>query len=996
MAEAVAALGLAANILQMLDYGGKILSTAWAIYDGTDATGFTSLQTLCEDLKSSVETLQKPQSEPDEAIAHLAKECSVVANALLQKLQALGLSKKMRIGKREALQAAFQRAWKRNEIQELENRLKQLKDQLLLRLVVSIRSNAAKTLDDQKNIIQGLTDALREKERLQMRLNGLLGRDDRGLGTEILRYLSLATGNHLDSRDNPHINYEVFRAWKAMGDSLPNRQLPILTSQTKNNKEKVLLNVLAYDGMHDRESGVVEAHERTFHWVFDEANTEQHTWDNLPGWLASDDQLYWITGKPGSGKSTLMKFISQPGNEDVEPRCVKHLRPWAKDQPLLVASFYFWASGDTKQTTVEALYRTLTHQILSAYPEAMPIASPDRWESLALFNMVEVFTGDTELRDVLFRAIHHVVRELGIRLCLFIDGLDEFQGDHKTLLDSLTHIIEAYPVKLCVSSRPWPVFEDAFHSRPSLRMEDLTFDDIQNFVTSRFLENKHFAVLEKLEPEFAGQLIDEIVRKSSGVFLWVRLVIESLLEGLLQADRISDLKHRLDQLPPDLEDLFDRILDSLDPVYLQHAAQYFSLVDCGAPSALLLYFADEDPTSSPLQLPCKDFTDQDINIRTDRIKRRINSRCKGFLEVVPSDSTHRGEHATVQYLHRTVFDYLKSPKVQAMLSAATSKDPFDPYLSLCSGSLSMCKTLSWERRFHHVLLCLQFAAQTALKNRSQMVAIVDNLRATLIDIKFTISFDVDLAEVYSRSGLPPTLPRNSLRWPDVVPANYPKTFLHLVLACGVAKYIQHKTILEDASFYRELEYFSPPTERLHKQILGKVRGLPDSFMGQKKSNQSTALAQSLMISALRLNHSNLACKPAIIEALLAKGADLNHVFAPNPGRPEEKTTVWIFTLAATLMVLHGEKNQEPNTELYRTYWGKIVAVMISHGARCDRGAVDKALDIFLRRRAKLDYKGADRRTLVDAAVKALRRTKETGEPFTIEEYYEFYSTEPAG
>jgi hypothetical protein len=139
MAEAVAALGLAANILQMLDYGRKVLSTAWGIYDGTDQTGFTSLQTLCEDLKGSVETLQRPQSEPDEAIAHLAKECSVVANALLQKLQALGLSGKRGIGKREALQAAFQRVWRRNEIQELEDRLNELKSQLVLRLVVSIR-----------------------------------------------------------------------------------------------------------------------------------------------------------------------------------------------------------------------------------------------------------------------------------------------------------------------------------------------------------------------------------------------------------------------------------------------------------------------------------------------------------------------------------------------------------------------------------------------------------------------------------------------------------------------------------------------------------------------------------------------------------------------------------------------------------------------------------------------------------------------------------------
>jgi hypothetical protein len=123
LADAIAALSLAANILQMLDHGRKIVETAWAIYNCADQASFISLQTLCEDLKSSVKTLQSPQAEPDEAIAHLAEGCLAVADALLQKSQVLGLSGKIRIGKREALQVAFQQVWNRKEIQELEDRL---------------------------------------------------------------------------------------------------------------------------------------------------------------------------------------------------------------------------------------------------------------------------------------------------------------------------------------------------------------------------------------------------------------------------------------------------------------------------------------------------------------------------------------------------------------------------------------------------------------------------------------------------------------------------------------------------------------------------------------------------------------------------------------------------------------------------------------------------------------------------------------------------------
>ncbi|KAI6569838.1 hypothetical protein MCOR04_008234 [Pyricularia oryzae] len=32
-------------------------------------------------------------------------------------------------------------------------------------------------------------------------------------------------------------------------------------------------------------------------------------WDNFVNWLGSDEKMYWISGKPGSGKSSLVKFI---------------------------------------------------------------------------------------------------------------------------------------------------------------------------------------------------------------------------------------------------------------------------------------------------------------------------------------------------------------------------------------------------------------------------------------------------------------------------------------------------------------------------------------------------------------------------------------------------------------------------------------------------------------------------------------------------------------
>lgn len=61
---------------------------------------------------------------------------------------------------------------------------------------------------------------------------------------------------------------------------------------------------------------------------------------------------------------------------------------------------------------------------------------------------------------------------------LLIDGLDEFNGDPVDITSFIDTLLTP-EVKVCISSRPWIVFEDAFSQRPSLRVEELgemTFD----------------------------------------------------------------------------------------------------------------------------------------------------------------------------------------------------------------------------------------------------------------------------------------------------------------------------------------------------------------------------------------------------------------------------------------------------------------------------------------------------------------------------------------
>jgi len=135
-----------------------------------------------------------------------------------------------------------------------------------------------------------------------------------------------------------------------------------------------------------------KAHQATFQWIFETDRMNDKKWSNFKDWLESDSRLYWMTGKAGFGKSTLMKFISQrfPDSPGEEPRCWKHLKHWAGDDHLVIATFFFWNSGFPIQMTQSGLFRSLLNQILN-------------------------LPSDT-------------------KLCLFVDSLDEFDGDHKALI----------------------------------------------------------------------------------------------------------------------------------------------------------------------------------------------------------------------------------------------------------------------------------------------------------------------------------------------------------------------------------------------------------------------------------------------------------------------------------------------------------------------------------------------------------------------------------
>jgi hypothetical protein len=467
-----------------------------------------------------------------------------------------------------------------------------------------------------------------------------------------------------------------------------------------------LIRLLRFEEMTDRHERIAEAYEETFQWIFNDEDVdsvEEPTWSNFPKWLQAESTLYWITGKAGSGKSTLMKYIYQ------EPCTFSHLETWSAESSLVMAAFFFWNSGTHMQMSYKGLMQTLLHQILCRKPELTPQLLPERWETYCFFGNDLYHLTEKELRRAFDRL--KIVEASTARFCLFIDGLDEFDGDHTKLISFIKDLTGSPNVKVCVSSRPWVVFQDAFELEPSLRLEELTYPDIIHFVKSTFSEDDGFSKLQKREPAYASQLLEDIAHKASGVFLWVHVVVQSLLAGLSNGDRVSDLQRRLQFLPPDLKNLYQKILDNLDPFYLEHASQLFHIIRVAEkpPSILLLSFADEE-LSAIIDMKFAPLTSEEKTIRVDVMERRLNSRCKGLLEVAgimdedPFTRTRRGcsrrfvATSTVQYLHRTVKDFIEDPKIWDWL-LASRKTSYDPNFALSTACLGFLKTCGLNHCF---------------------------------------------------------------------------------------------------------------------------------------------------------------------------------------------------------------------------------------------------------------------------------------------------------
>ena len=366
-------------------------------------------------------------------------------------------------------------------------------------------------------------------------------RDKQKLGTMIQELGDLIT--KLDNMfpvmaQHPRLGFQEM-ADRDVGSVRDPEQLKLLLEASVGSQDTIaesarramILSQLWFRQIDDRRESIAPEHQETFGWILEPDSAKELDMKCFSTWLQSGSGIYWVCGKAGSGKSTLMKYLT--GHE----RTRQLLSVWAAagNTTCSLYHFFFMALGTLHQKSLEGLARTLLHQILDTHRFLIPEALPNMWKEIRDTKERPGMPSIAEIKYA-FKVISKTSQDIG-NFCFFIDGLDEFDGNCTDGIEFIRTLGNNERIKVVVSSREIPDCVAAFGNLPRLRLQDLTQGDITKYVEDTIGQHEYYlGKLMRRHPEEAGSIIHDLVQKSSGVFLWVILACRSLLQGFADYD----------------------------------------------------------------------------------------------------------------------------------------------------------------------------------------------------------------------------------------------------------------------------------------------------------------------------------------------------------------------------------------------------------------------------------------------------------------------------
>ena len=593
--EPLAVLGLVANIVQLVDAGAKAFTICREIYtlgatveDARMASTSKHLLDAYDEmvrspprhitlfrllgaflklkdtltLRGSAQNKTLVQSSNSSSpagnssyLVTLATQCSGTARELNGEL--VSLRKAPGGGLRDTIRTTWLKKKKSKSIDRLKLALDEYQKTLDSKVLIDVRQALGELSVEQEAQGKNL------KQQLSQMSSGIKACHlafANQLRSEIDKYILTSEAQHETTRE--HVTAAIQDLTLSQNEHF-NKEKQHQHSQQQHDQ---FLDSLRFNEMHTRMNEVEEPHADTFQWIFEE--DASRPWDSFCNWLRDDDTVYWISGKPGSGKSTLMKFLIK------DARTIDLLTQWTPGQQPLVVGVYFWLSGTEMQRSLKGFLcsviyqivrgnRLLFEKVLRGDPGLLSKRNPGDWSK-------------RELREFLM----HLIGLLDRPLCFFLDGLDELdQGDVDQLFNLVDGILETGKAKICASSRPEHYIAKRMAGYKQLRLQDLTAKDMEICIRTTLEETRARCRPASINEAYLREIIKTIARKADGVFLWVHYALSSLVRGMRNEDTFEDLTRRIEHLPSGMHQLYLQMWNRLNEdkqQYQEQAAAYFS------------------------------------------------------------------------------------------------------------------------------------------------------------------------------------------------------------------------------------------------------------------------------------------------------------------------------------------------------------------------------------------------------------------------------------
>ncbi|KAF1932604.1 HET-domain-containing protein [Didymella exigua CBS 183.55] len=372
-------------------------------------------------------------------------------------------------------------------------------------------------------------------------------------------------------------------------------------------------------------------------WIRDNTTFQQWQTD-------SHNQLLWVKGDPGKGKTMLLCGI------------IDVLHDSTPKTTLL--SYFFCQAPDSRINSATAVLRGLLFMLMDQQPSLVwHIRKKHDQAGKSMFEDRNAWVALTEifadvLRDTSLSATY-----------LIIDALDECVTDLPELLSFIAKQSSASSrVKWIVASRNWPAVEEklgAAEHKTTLSLE-LNAESVAAAVKV-FIQQKvcQLAQEKRYTPEVEEVVLQHLTSNANDTFLWVALVCQDLKETpkWLVLEKIT-------LFPPGLDALYKRMLDQISE---SNSAKICQQV---LASTTVLYRPVTIPELIALVQPLENLANDLESVR------EIVGLCGSFLTL---------RNDTVYFVHQSAKDFLLAKALNGVFPDRTE----DIHQAIFSKSLAI-------------------------------------------------------------------------------------------------------------------------------------------------------------------------------------------------------------------------------------------------------------------------------------------------------------------